>query len=118
MNKETYQRIYENATPNERIYMRAKREYDALHGHHEALRVKIRKQQKVVNALSAELNNQSSKLQRMQEDLAQTIERFKAAKEVYGPLRQAWKETHPKERAGARERGNTLSHSENAPTSV
>jgi hypothetical protein len=73
--------------------MRAKRDYDALHSHHEALRVKIRKQQKVVNALTAELNNQSSKLQRLQEDLVSTIERFKAAKAVYGPLRHEHKES-------------------------
>jgi uncharacterized coiled-coil protein SlyX len=56
------------------------------------LLVKIRKQQKVVNALSAEQINQSTKLQRLQEDLASTIERFKAAKAIYGPLRQARKE--------------------------
>jgi peptidoglycan hydrolase CwlO-like protein len=87
-----YEEAYENATPEERIYMRAKQNYVRLHAHHEALREKIHKTQKLVNSLTAELNNQSSKLQRLQEDMAITIERFKAAKAIYGPLKQARKE--------------------------
>jgi DNA-binding transcriptional regulator GbsR (MarR family) len=99
MDKAAYQELYENATPQERTYLKAKRDYYQIHRHHEALRVKIHKTSKLVNALTAELNNQSSKLQRMNEDMARTIERLRKAKEVYGPLRQQWKERH-QERAG------------------
>ena len=88
MDKATYQKLCENETPEERVYREAKQEYHAVHGHHEALRMKIAKQKRLVNKLTAELNNQSAKLQRMNEYMARTTERLRLAKEVYGPLRQ------------------------------
>jgi predicted nuclease with TOPRIM domain len=93
----TYQKLYQNATPQEREYLKAKQTYQQAHEHHETLRKKIRKTQKLVNSLTAELGNQSGKLQRMSEDLVRTIEWLKKAKAVYGPLRQAWKEANPRE---------------------
>jgi hypothetical protein len=91
VDRAAYQKLFENATPQERAYLKAKQAYHRIHRHHEALRVKIHKTSKLVNSLTAELNNQSSKLQRMNEDMALTIERLRQAKEVYGPLRQARK---------------------------
>jgi DNA-binding transcriptional regulator GbsR (MarR family) len=102
MDKAAYQKLYENSTPQERAYLKAKRNYQQVHRHHEALRVKIHKTSKLVNSLTAELNNQSSKLQRMNEDMARTIERLRQAKEVYGPLRQKRKELNPKENQNER----------------
>jgi hypothetical protein len=92
MSKTDWRAMDAALTPEERAYARAKVAYQNVHAHHECLRMKIQKTQKLVNALTAELNNQSAKLQRLLADMALTIERLRKAKAAYGPLRAQRKE--------------------------
>jgi predicted nucleic acid-binding Zn-ribbon protein len=78
-------------------YLIAKRDYHNAHLHLESLREKQRKSTKRINHLNAELEQQQSKLQTIDERLERAVEKFRLAKEIYGPLKAQWKESHPKE---------------------
>src|ERR1700733_12920125 len=83
---------------DEQTYRRAQRNYLNAHQHHESLRLKQRRSQKQVNRLETELGQQQSKLQKLNEDLVLAVEKLRLAKVVYGPLREQWKKSHPKEK--------------------
>jgi len=81
---------------DEQKYLRAQRNYLNAHSRHESLREKQRRSQKQVHRLEVELGQQQSKLQSINENLVLAIEKLKQAKVVYGPLREEWKQLHPK----------------------
>jgi septal ring factor EnvC (AmiA/AmiB activator) len=73
-------------------YLSARRNYHNAQSHLESLREKQRRSQKRIKHLNIELDQQQSKLQTIDEKLVQAVETLARAKEVYGPLRQQWKE--------------------------
>ena len=81
---------------DEEKYLTAKRAYQNARLHLESLREKQKKSAKRINHLNTELGQQQSKLQTIDEKLVRAAEKLRLAKEVYGPLRQQFKELHPK----------------------